>query len=93
MPETDQKLFDNFSFLISTVVPNLLKKFFTCWSGGQIGTGPFRIEMGGNGMALTILTFLPIAFLSCAKLIVAIKLITFCLVLNFLLLFQEPQCH
>ena len=34
-------------------------------------------------MALTILTFLPIAFLSFAKLIVAIKLITFCLVLNF----------
>ena len=34
-------------------------------------------------MALTILTFLPIAFLSWAKLIVAIKLMTFWLDLNF----------
>ena len=56
---------------------NLLKKFFTCLSGGQIGMGPFLIEIGGSGIALTILTFLPINFFNLAKLIVEIKLTTF----------------
>ena len=74
---------ESFSFFTSTVVPILSKKLFTCLSGGQIGTGPFRIEIGGSGIALIILTFLPIAFLSWARLIVAIKLMTFWLDLNF----------
>ena len=55
-------------------MPNLLKKLFTCLSGGQIGTGPFLIEIGGSGIALTILTFLPIKFFNWAKLIVEMKL-------------------
>ena len=57
MPDIDQKLFDNFSLLISIVVPILSKKLLTCLSGGQIGTGPFPIEIGGKGIALTTLTF------------------------------------
>ena len=48
------KFFDDLSSRISIVVPILLKKFFICLSGGQIGTGPFPNEMGGNGIALTI---------------------------------------
>jgi len=35
--------------------PILSKKLFTCLSGGQIGTGPFLSEIGGSGIALTIL--------------------------------------
>ena len=34
-----------------------LKNFFTCLSGGQIGTGPLPNEIGGSGIALTIFTF------------------------------------
>ena len=45
-------------------VPNLLKNPFTCLSGGQIGIGPKLLDIGGNGIALTILIFLPIYFLS-----------------------------
>ena len=52
-----QKLFDDLSLRISTVVPILLKKFLTSLSGGKIGTGPFPNEIGGNGIALTIFTF------------------------------------
>ena len=37
MPDVDQKLIDDFSFLISTVVPSLLKNVFTFAFGGQIG--------------------------------------------------------
>ena len=77
MPDIDQKLFDNFSLLISIVVPILSKKLFTCLSGGQIGTGPFPIEIGGKGIALTILTFLLINFFNLSNLIVDIKLIIF----------------
>ena len=47
---------------ISTVVPRLLKNFFTCLFGGQIGTGPFLKDIGGNGIALTILAFTLIDF-------------------------------
>src|SRR5210317_11175 len=84
MPDVDQKLIDNFSFLISTVVPKLLKNFFTLAFGGQIGIGPFLREIGGNGMALTISTFLfLIIFFSCAKVIVEIKLTTVCFDRNF----------
>ena len=63
MPEVAQKFFDDFSLLISIVVPILSKKLFTCLSGGQIGTGPFLSEIGGSGIALTILiSFLIIFF-------------------------------
>ena len=62
MPDIAQKLLDNFSLLISTVVPILSKKLLTCLSGGQIGIGPFLIEIGGRGIALTILTFLIISY-------------------------------
>ena len=48
MPEVDQKFIDDFSFLISTVVPKLLKNAFTFELGGQIGTGPFFNEIGGS---------------------------------------------
>ena len=58
-------------------VPNLLKKPFTFLSGGQIGIGPSLLDIGGRGIALIILFFLPIYFLSCARLIVEIKLIIF----------------
>ena len=54
MPDVDQKLIDNFSFLISIVVPILLKKVLTFLFGGQIGTGPFFKDIGGKGIALTI---------------------------------------
>ena len=46
MPEVTQKLIEDFSFLISIVVPILLKKSFTLLFGGQIGTGPFFNEIG-----------------------------------------------
>ena len=59
----DQKLIDDFSFLISIVVPILLKKFLTFVLGGQIGTGPFFNDIGGKGIALTILALTLIAFL------------------------------
>ena len=48
----DKKLIDDFSFLISTVVPSLLKNVFTFAFGGQIGTGPFFNDIGGNGLSL-----------------------------------------
>ncbi len=62
MPDVDQKLIDNFSFLISTVEPILSKNFFTFLFGGQIGTGPFLSEIGGKGIALTISAFTFIVF-------------------------------
>jgi hypothetical protein len=52
MPDVDQKLIDNFSFLISTDVPNLSKKDLIFLFGGQIGTGPFLRDIGGKGIAL-----------------------------------------
>jgi hypothetical protein len=64
MPEVDQKLIDNFSFLISTVEPSLSKKALTFLLGGQMGTGPSLREIGGNGMALTISIFFLIIFFS-----------------------------
>ena len=57
-------------------MPILLKKSLTFLLGGQIGIGPFFKEIGGNGMALIILTLTLIAFLSCDKVIVDMKLIT-----------------
>ena len=62
MPDVDQKLIDDFSFFISTVVPTLSKKALTFLLGGQIGTGPFLIEIGGRGIALIILALTFIAF-------------------------------
>ena len=41
MPDVAQKLIEDFSFLISTVVPILLKNSLTFLFGGQIGMGPF----------------------------------------------------
>ena len=64
MPEVDQKLIEDFSFFISTVVPILLKKSLTFLLGGQIGTGPFFKDIGGNGIALIIFALTLIAFLS-----------------------------
>ena len=65
MPEVVQKLIEDFSFLISTVVPKLLKNFLTLIFGGQTGTGPFFKEIGGKGIALTILALTFIAFFNC----------------------------
>ena len=65
MPEVVQKLIEDFSFLISTVVPKWLKNFLTLIFGGQIGTGPFFNEIGGKGIALTIFAFTFIAFFNC----------------------------
>ena len=62
MPEVDQKFIDDFSFSISTVVPNWLKNFFTFAFGGQIGIGPFLNDIGGRGIALTIFDFTFMAF-------------------------------
>ena len=61
----DQKLIEDFSFLISIVVPILLKNSLTFLFGGQIGTGPFFKDIGGNGIALIILAFTLIAFFNC----------------------------
>ena len=83
MPEVVQKLIEDFSFLISTVVPKWLKNFLTLILGGQIGTGPFLNEIGGKGIALTIFAFTFIAFFNCDNVMVEIKLITVCLDLNF----------
>src|SRR5210317_1571926 len=84
MPEVDQKLIYNFSFLISTVVPKLLKNFLTFAFGGQIGIGPFLREIGGKGIALTKSIFLTlINFLRSNRVIVEIKLMTVCFDLNF----------
>ena len=66
---------DDFSFLISTVVPSWLKNFLTFRFGGQIGTGPFFKDIGGKGMALIILAFTFIAFFNWDKVIVEMKLI------------------
>jgi len=83
MPEVDQKFIDNFSFLISTVVPKLLKNALTFEFGGQIGTGPFFNEIGGSGIALTIFAFTLTAFFNWDKVIVEIKLTTVWVDLNF----------
>ena len=69
----DQKLIDNFSFLISIVEPILLKNSLTFLLGGQIGTGPFFNEIGGSGIALTIFALTLIALFSWGKVIVEIK--------------------
>ena len=83
MPEVDQKFIDDFSFLISTVVPKLLKNALTFELGGQIGTGPFFNEIGGRGIALTIFAFTLISFFNWDKVIVEIKLTTVWVDLNF----------
>ena len=74
MPEVVQKLIEDFSFLISTVVPKLLKNFLTLIFGGQIGTGPFFKEIGGKGIALTIFALTLIAIKVKAKIVRAIPL-------------------
>ena len=51
--------------------------------GGHIGTGPFLKEIGGKGIALTILDLTLISFFSWDKGIVEIKLIIVWLDLNF----------
>jgi len=60
----------------------LLKNFFTCLFGGQIGTGPFFNEIGGKGIALIIFALTLIAFFNCVRVIVEIKLIIVWLYLN-----------
>ena len=72
----DQKLIESFSFLISTVEPILSKKILTFLFGGQIGTGPFFKDIGGNGIALTISTLALIISFNSGIVIVEIKLIT-----------------
>ena len=73
-----------FHFLISTVVPILLKKSLTFLLGGQIGTGPFPKDIGGKGIALIIFSFdLYSSFLIQSNLIVEMKLIIVCFELNF----------
>ena len=47
-----------------------------------MGTGPFFKEIGGSGIALTILAFTLIAFLSWSNVIVDMKLIIVCVDLN-----------
>ena len=42
-----------------------------------MGIGPNLLDIGGNGIALTILFFLPIYFFSCARFRVEIKLTIF----------------
>ncbi len=64
-------------------MPILLKKSFTFLLGGQIGTGPFFKDIGGNGIALIIFALTLIAFLSWAKVIVDMKLIIVWFDLNF----------
>ena len=65
------------------MVPTLSKNAFTLLLGGQMGTGPFFNDIGGNGIALTILALTLIAFFNWVKVIVEIKLITVCVDLNF----------
>ena len=50
--------------------------------GGQIGTGPFFKEIGGKGIALTILALTLINFFNWDKLIDEIKLMIVWLDLN-----------
>ena len=45
-------------------MPILLKKSLTFLLGGQMGTGPFFKDIGGNGIALIIFALTLIAFLS-----------------------------
>ena len=44
--------------------------------GGQIGIGPFLSDIGGRGIALTIVDFTRIIFFSLERFIVEIKLTT-----------------
>ena len=44
------------------MVPTLSKNAFTFLLGGQMGTGPFFNDIGGNGIALTIFALTLIAF-------------------------------
>ena len=59
------------------------KKLLTFLFGGQIGTGPLPIDIGGKGIALTIFALTFIAFFNWGKVIVEIKLIIVCVDLNF----------
>ena len=56
-------------------MPILSKNSLTFLLGGQIGIGPFFIEMGGKGIALIIFALTLIAFFNSDKVIVEIKLI------------------
>ena len=58
------QLFSNKNYLNININFAPLKKIFTFLLAGQIGTGPFLREIGGNGIALTIFDFTLIAFLS-----------------------------
>lgn len=48
-----------------------------------MGMGPFFRDIGGRGIALTIVAFTFIAFFNCDKFILEIKLTIICLDLNF----------
>ena len=63
-------------------VPNLLKNALTFRFGGQIGIGPFFRDIGGKGIALTMVAFTLIAFFNSDRFIVEIKLITVFLEVN-----------
>ena len=83
-----QKLSEEFSFLISIVVPSLSKKFLTFLFGGKIGTGPFLNDIGGKGIALTIVAFTLMYLFKSSIFIVEIKLTIICffLKLNFFII-------
>ena len=88
MDDVAQKFKDKFSRFISIVFPNLLKNSLTFLFGGKIGTGPFLSDIGGNGIALTILAFTLINFFRSFIFIVDIKLIIKCffLKINFFMI-------
>ena len=52
-----QKLKDDVSSFISILSPILLKNFVTFLFLGNKGIGPFMIDIGGKGIALTIVAF------------------------------------
>ena len=58
-----------------------------------MGIGPFFIDIGGNGIALTILALTFIIFFNFDKVIVEIKLIMVCfgLKLKFLIIFSPTE--
>ena len=74
--QNSDKFNDSFSLLNSITVPKCLKKFFTFMFGGKIGIGPLLNDIGGSGIALTMLVLILIMFLNSLRLIVDIKLIT-----------------
>ena len=61
----------------------LLKNFVTLVFLGNKGIGPFIIDIGGKGIALTIVAFLFVSIFNSFNFIVDIKLIIVLFFLNF----------